>query len=36
MSQLRLIDSKRLKYQIGVMAESDFFQLKKRIINLIE
>ena len=35
-SQLRLIDSKRLKYKIGVITEVDFYQLKKRIIYLIE
>lgn len=36
LSQLRLIDSKRLKYQIGSMSEKDFVELKKRIINLVE
>lgn len=36
LSQLRLIDSKRLKYQIGSISESDFVKLKKRIIDLIE
>jgi mRNA-degrading endonuclease toxin of MazEF toxin-antitoxin module len=35
LSQLRLIDSKRLKYQIGTIAEKDFTELKKRIISLI-
>jgi len=34
-SQLRLIDSKRLKYKIGSMSEKDFAELKKRIIDLI-
>ncbi|NDB58407.1 hypothetical protein EB001_08170 [bacterium] len=36
LSQLRLIDSKRLKYQIGTISENDFVELKKRIINLID
>jgi len=36
LSQLRLIDSKRLKYQIGSISEADFAELKKRIIGLIE
>lgn len=36
LSQLRLIDSKRLKYQIGAISENDFVELKKRIINLID
>jgi mRNA interferase MazF len=36
LSQLRLIDSKRLKYQIGSISEKDFSELKKRIINLVE
>lgn len=36
LSQLRLIDSKRLKYQIGSISEKDFKELKKRIINLVK
>lgn len=36
LSQLRLIDSKRLKYQIGSISEKDFGELKKRIIDLVE
>ena len=35
LSQLRLIDSKRLKYQIGSISEKDFAELKKRIISQI-
>jgi mRNA-degrading endonuclease toxin of MazEF toxin-antitoxin module len=35
LSQVRLIDSKRLKYQIGSISEKDFVELKKRIIALI-
>ncbi len=35
LSQLRLIDSKRLEYQIGSISEKDFTELKKRITNLI-
>lgn len=33
LSQLRLIDSKRLKYQIGLISEENFIELKKRIIQ---
>ena len=36
LSQLRLIDAKRLKYQIGSISENDFLELKKRIIGLIQ
>ena len=36
LSQLRLIDAKRLKYQIGSISEKDFMELKKRIISLIQ
>ena len=36
LSQLRLIDSKRLKYQIGSISEKDFEELKKRIIDLVK
>ncbi|MEK7646324.1 MAG: type II toxin-antitoxin system PemK/MazF family toxin [Patescibacteria group bacterium] len=35
LSQLRLIDSKRLKYKIGSMSTKDFEELKKRIIAII-
>lgn len=35
LSQLRLVDSKRLVYQIGSISEIDFSELKKRIIALI-
>jgi mRNA-degrading endonuclease toxin of MazEF toxin-antitoxin module len=35
LSQLRLIDSKRLKYKIGSMLVNDFTELKKRIISII-
>ncbi len=36
LSQFKLIDSKRLKYQIGSISEKDFKELKKRIIDLIK
>ena len=36
LSQLRLIDSKRLKYRIGSISTIDFIELKKRIITLLE
>jgi mRNA interferase MazF len=35
LSQLRLIDCKRLKYRIGFISEEDFATLKKCIISLI-
>ena len=35
-SQLRLIDSKRLKYKIGIINEEDFVEMKKRIISLLK
>ena len=35
-SQLRLVDSKRLKYQIGSISNKDFVELKKRTIDLIK
>lgn len=35
LSQLRLIDSKRLQYKIGSISERDFMELKKRITHLI-
>jgi mRNA-degrading endonuclease toxin of MazEF toxin-antitoxin module len=34
-SQLRLIDSKRLKYKMGTISEDDFVKIKKRIITII-
>ena len=36
LSQMRLIDSKRLGYKVGTISEPDFQELKKRIIDLIE
>lgn len=36
LSQLRLIDSKRLKYRIGVVSDFEFFEMKKRIISFLE
>ncbi len=36
LSQLRLIDSKRLKYKIGHINTNDFLELKKRIISLLK
>lgn len=36
LSQLRLVDSKRLKYQIGSISENDFMEIKKRIISIIQ
>lgn len=35
LSQVRLIDSKRLKYKIGVMTASDFEILKEKIKHLL-
>ncbi len=35
LSQLRLIDSKRLKYKMGSMFENDFIELKKSVIDII-
>ncbi|MBI5138184.1 MAG: type II toxin-antitoxin system PemK/MazF family toxin [Candidatus Vogelbacteria bacterium] len=35
LSQLKLIDAKRLKYKMSVMKEDDFMQLKQRIRQLI-
>lgn len=35
-SQLRLIDSKRLEYQIGLMKEKDFLEMKNRIISFLK
>lgn len=36
LSQLRLIDSKRLDYKIGNMKECDFIEMKKRLITFLE
>lgn len=36
LSQLRLMDAKRLKYRAGSVPESEFIELKKRIIQLLE
>ncbi len=36
LSQLRLIDSKRLKYRIGSISETNFMELKKRIMALLQ
>jgi len=35
LSQLRLADCKRLKYQIGIINEGDFDEMKKRIITFL-
>ncbi|MDQ5949037.1 MAG: mRNA interferase MazF [Patescibacteria group bacterium] len=35
LSQLRLIDSKRLDYKIGVMKETDFIEMKKRLTSFM-
>jgi hypothetical protein len=36
LSQLRLIDCKRLDYKIGVMKELDFLEMKKRLISFLK
>ncbi len=36
LSQLRLLDSKRLSYKIGVMGESDFLEMKKRLTSFLK
>jgi mRNA interferase MazF len=36
LSQLRLIDSKRLDYKIGVMKQADFSKMKKRLISFLK
>jgi mRNA interferase MazF len=36
LSQLRLIDSKRLNYKLGVMVEEDFLEMKKRLISFLK
>ncbi len=35
LSQLKLIDSKRLRYQVGAISEDNFIELKKRLIDLL-
>ncbi|MEK7642480.1 MAG: type II toxin-antitoxin system PemK/MazF family toxin [Patescibacteria group bacterium] len=35
LSQLKLIDSKRLDYKIGTMKEKDFIEMKKRLIAFL-
>ena len=36
LSQFKLIDSKRLRYHIGNVNETDFLEMKKRIISFLE
>lgn len=36
LSQLRLIDSKRLDYKIGFIKKSDFIKMKKRLISFLK
>ncbi len=36
LSQMRLIDSKRLSYKIGMIGEKDFEEMKKRLISFLE
>ncbi len=36
LSQLRLIDSKRLDYKIGSMKENDFTEMKKRFTSFLK
>ena len=36
LSQIKIMDSKRLKYKIGIVKESDFAEIKKRIITLLQ
>jgi len=35
LSQIRLIDSKRLQYKIGDLSEADFMEIKKRLTQLL-
>lgn len=35
LSQVRLIDGKRLQYKVGNIKEADFFQIQKRLARLI-
>ena len=36
LSQLRLIDAKRLKYKIGIVGSSDFGIIRNRIISFLK
>ena len=36
LSQLRLIDAKRLDYKIGSMSEADFLEMKKHLISFLK
>ena len=36
LSQLRLIDSKRLSYKIGFVKEADFVEMKNRLISFLK
>lgn len=36
LSQIRLVDSKRLQYKIGDMVENDFTEIKRKITQLLE
>lgn len=35
LSQIRLIDSKRLQYKIGDLSEADFVEIRKRLTQLL-
>lgn len=35
LSQIRLIDSKRLQYKMGAMSDADFTEIKKRLARLL-
>ena len=35
LSQIRLIDGKRLQYKVGNMSEADFRMIKKRLVQLL-
>ena len=36
LSQLRLVDAKRLQYKIGNIKEEDFLEIKKRLIKFLD
>ena len=36
LSQIRLIDAKRLQYKMGDLGEKDFLELKKRLIEFLQ
>jgi mRNA interferase MazF len=36
LSQIRLLDAKRLRYKRGVMEQSEFFEMKKHLIDLLK